>query len=270
MAPLYLRHKFDATITNDIAYPLTRSLYGVRIRQPIGGDFAFSSVLAKDLLSEDVWQTEVARFGVDIFVTTAALAKGYRSGEACLGVKIHNPKDPIELTPMVREVVGTLGRLAGEYYEHWSKIKGSVPPRIPGKLEFAEPQEVKVNLEDLRMGFRAGWERFYFLWTDVLEKETLEALNKVKDEEDSLSPSLWARILYEYLVAYQSYTGSNDRHKLLWSLVPLYRMRTASFVEETERMSNQEAERVIEAQAKIFEDLKPYLIERWSSEVDGR
>jgi hypothetical protein len=46
-------------------------------------------------------------------------------------------------------------------------------------------------------------------------------------------------------------------------------MRTASFIEETQKMSNQEAEEVIDAQAKIFEDLKPYLLKRWSSELEG-
>ena len=41
VAPLYVRHKYDGTITNSIAYPLTRALYGRRVRQPIGGDFGF-------------------------------------------------------------------------------------------------------------------------------------------------------------------------------------------------------------------------------------
>ena len=41
-APYYLRHKYDGTITNSLAYPLTRALYGKRIRQPIGGEFGFS------------------------------------------------------------------------------------------------------------------------------------------------------------------------------------------------------------------------------------
>ena len=40
VAPLYARYKYDGTITNAIAYPLTRALYGARIRQPIGGEFA--------------------------------------------------------------------------------------------------------------------------------------------------------------------------------------------------------------------------------------
>src|SRR5437667_211901 len=37
VTPLYARHKHDGTITNTIAYPLTRALYGARVRQPIGG-----------------------------------------------------------------------------------------------------------------------------------------------------------------------------------------------------------------------------------------
>jgi len=42
VAPLYVRDKYDGTITKGIAYPLTRALYGRRVRQPIGGDFGFS------------------------------------------------------------------------------------------------------------------------------------------------------------------------------------------------------------------------------------
>ncbi|MDT8273002.1 MAG: glycosyl transferase, partial [Desulfomonilia bacterium] len=47
VAPLYVRHKYDGTITNNIAYPLTRCLYGRRVRQPIGGDFGFSGKMAE-------------------------------------------------------------------------------------------------------------------------------------------------------------------------------------------------------------------------------
>ena len=42
VAPLYARYKYDGTITNTVTYPLTRALYGHRIRQPIGGDFGVS------------------------------------------------------------------------------------------------------------------------------------------------------------------------------------------------------------------------------------
>ena len=47
VAPLYARYKYDGTITNTVTYPLTRALYGHRIRQPIGGDFGVSGDLVK-------------------------------------------------------------------------------------------------------------------------------------------------------------------------------------------------------------------------------
>ena len=70
VAPYYLRHKYDGTITNSIVYPLTRALYGKRIRQPIGGDFGFSGRLAEHYLDQHVWESDVARFGVDSWMTT--------------------------------------------------------------------------------------------------------------------------------------------------------------------------------------------------------
>ena len=66
VTPYYLRHKYDGTITNSIVYPVTRALYGKHIRQPIGGDFGFSGRLAEFYLTKDVWESDVARFGIDI------------------------------------------------------------------------------------------------------------------------------------------------------------------------------------------------------------
>src|SRR4030042_4301979 len=94
IAPLYRRHKYDGTITNSIIYPLTRALYGKQVRQPIGGDFGFSGNLAKFYLTKDVWETDVARYGVDIWMTTTAIANNFKVCQSFLGAKIHDPKDP--------------------------------------------------------------------------------------------------------------------------------------------------------------------------------
>ncbi len=51
VAPLYARYKYDGTITNTVTYPLTRALYGHRIRQPIGGDFGVSGDLVRHYLA---------------------------------------------------------------------------------------------------------------------------------------------------------------------------------------------------------------------------
>src|SRR5688572_10453563 len=68
VAPLYSRYKYDGTITNTVTYPLTRSLYGLRIRQPIGGDFGVSGDLVAHYLEQDDWDADVSKFGIGIWM----------------------------------------------------------------------------------------------------------------------------------------------------------------------------------------------------------
>lgn len=268
VAPVYSRHKYDATITNDITYPLTRALYGVRIRQPIGGDFAFCKELASEYLRQNVWDTAVAKFGVDIFMSTTAICHGYRIGESPLGVKSHKPKDPATLTPMFCQVVGTMFNLAEKYHDRWHKIKGSVNSRITGRTEFIEPEKITFSVERLKTNFKAGWERFSPLWEKILERLTFKHLTRVKEEKDLLYSSPWARIVYDYLLAYHQKVNriGVNKSQLLWSLVPLYQMRVASFIKETEGIDNEQAEKLIESQALVFEDCKLYLVDSWREE----
>ena len=105
-APLYTRHKHDGTITNTFTYPLTRALYGLRIRQPIGGDFGVSGDLVRHYLQREDWTPETSKFGVDIWMTTSAITGGFAVCQARLGAKVHDPKDPgADLGPMFRQVV---------------------------------------------------------------------------------------------------------------------------------------------------------------------
>ena len=87
VVPYYNRRKYDGTITNFICYPVTTTLFGKDIRQPIGGDFGLSMKLVNDLLDSPIWELpDVNRFGIDIFETFTALAKGYEVKQAYLGV----------------------------------------------------------------------------------------------------------------------------------------------------------------------------------------
>jgi glycosyltransferase involved in cell wall biosynthesis len=100
VAPLYARHKYDGTITNSLIYPLTRALYGKNIRQPIGGEFGFSAKVLNEYMKKDIWDTDVAYYGIDIWMTSVALANGFKVCQSFLGAKIHNPKNIATLTPM--------------------------------------------------------------------------------------------------------------------------------------------------------------------------
>ena len=157
VAPLYARYKYDGTITNTVTYPLTRALYGHRIRQPIGGDFGVSGDLVRHYLELDDWTAGHHRFGIDIWMTTSAITGGFAVCQTRLGAKIHDPKDPgSDLGPMFRQVVGTILRLADRYADHWLPISGSHDVPAYGFERIIEPPPLEVNTLRLLSEFHAG------------------------------------------------------------------------------------------------------------------
>jgi glycosyltransferase involved in cell wall biosynthesis len=272
VTPLYSRYKYDGTITNNIAHPLTRALYGARIRQPIGGDFGISGDLVYRYLELDTFDELTARFGIDIWMTHSALSEGFAVCQARLGAKIHDAKDPAsDLGPMFRQVVGTLFKLAGHYEDRWLRVKGSHPIPEYGFERVVAPEEVRVNhaklidnLEQARLTQREAW-------AEMLAPEQLERVMAldldVSPSDFHFSAELWVRCLYDTLVAFH-HPGA-DRERLLAALTPLYFGRTAGFISDTLDMTTDQAERVIDDQARQFEELKPYLVARWREGRDG-
>ena len=269
VAPMYARYKYDGTITNAIAYPLTRALYGARIRQPIGGEFAVSGDLVQRYLELDTFDELTARFGIDIWMTHSAINEGFAVCQARLGAKIHDAKDPAsDLGPMFRQVVGTLFRLAGHYEDRWLRVRGSHAIPEYGFERVIAPETIEVNhaklvdaLETARLSQRE-------LWTQMLSEEQLERVMALeipeKPAEFHFPAELWIRCLYDTLVAF--HRPGIDREAILAALTPLYFGRTAGFISETLEMNTEQAERVIDAQAREFEELKPYLVGRWRAQ----
>ncbi|HUU50006.1 MAG TPA: glycosyltransferase [Nitrospinota bacterium] len=271
VTPYYSRHKYDGTITNHIIYPMIRSLYGVQVRQPIGGDFGFSGGLASLYAKEDVWNTDVARFGIDVWMTTTAINEGCKIVQANLGIKVHDSKDPsIDLGPMFSEVISTLFYLMGKYENQWLNISGSKPIEIIGELKDGHKiQPVSVTLSRLREELIDGFSYFNPLYRQIIEPDNYNQLKEnidlIKQGKDIIfPPELWAKILYDFAFTFQ--TWNRNRRKLVNIVTPLYFGRTAAYCQEVADMDDSGSEEVIEKQAQIFENFKPYLkekIEAW-------
>ena len=266
ITPLYARHKYDGTITNSLAYPLTRALYGKRVRQPIGGDFGLCGKLAASYLDKDVWQSAAAQFGIDIFMTTTAVNEGFDVRQANLGVKIHDTKDPASsLGPMFRQVVGVMFALMRRYADEWAGGDGTAATPIVGPAIRIEPEPVAVNLSALIGKFKDGVEDRKPLWKKFVSSETLsevEALSRLDAASFEFPANLWVRAVYEFAVACNS--GKFEPDEVVDSLTPLYFGRTAAFVRETKDMTGAEAEEVIESLAATYEREKPYLLNLWN------
>jgi hypothetical protein len=265
VAPLYHRHKYDGTITNSIVYPATRALYGRRVRQPIGGDFGFSGGLAKFYLAKDVWQTDVARYGIDIWMTTEAIANGFKVAQSFLGAKIHDPKDPgADLSAMLYQVVGSTFGLMETYHDVWKSVRGSDPVPTFGFQYAVGLEQVSVDVGRMLGIFREGVQNLREIWIDVIgsgDFGEIESLSARSGEEFSFSPGLWTRIVYDYALAYHK--KKLPAEHLLKSLTPLYLGKTASFIMKVRDMGQQEAEDEIEKLCREFEENKVRLINHW-------
>jgi hypothetical protein len=266
VTPYYVRHKYDGTITNNICYPMTRTLYGLEIRQPIGGDFGFRGELLGHYLDEDVWETDVARFGIDIWMTTTAINAGFDVCQAYLGAKIHDAKDPsAALGPMFRQVVGTLFGLMDKYEDNWKAVKTIESAPIVGERKDVSPEPVDVSLRDLIEKFRDGHEEWSSFWKQFLSAKNqsrLEAILARPDKAYRFGAEDWAPIVFDFAVAYNK--SGLSQNKIIDSMTPLYYGRTAGLVVESKEMDSATFEQeVIQAQARTFEQLKPCLLERW-------
>lgn len=269
IAPLYVRHKYDGTITNGIAYPLTRALYGRRVRQPIGGDFGFSGKLGKAYMQSPIWDEAVANFGIDIWMTTIALTQKVQVCQAFMGrPKIHRTKDPgASLGPMFRQVVGTIFSMMGNFESLWQKVKYSRPTAIYGfgLGEVEVPPKVNVDTKNLLNQFHEGFGNYGEIWETFLTKDIYKKLLEIKgmkEKEFNFPTDLWARVLFDTAVAYGQ--SSIDPDQMMDSLIPLYFGRTLSFVLRTKKMSIKQAEEAIEDDCMTFETTKPYLLQRWN------
>jgi glycosyltransferase involved in cell wall biosynthesis len=246
VTPHYLRYKYDGTITNSIAYPLTRALYGSRIRQPIGGDFGLSGDLAKVYSERQVWNTDIARFGIDIWMTTLAMNEGFDICQACMGLKLHNNKDP-----------------GSE--RNWMQIEGSSPAPVLGEQCKDEPEVAEVSYENLIGHFRNGFEELAGEWRLIMRKENFKQVEEAYRRAGGnfeFSSGLWVRLVYDFAIAYAFGTVPCDR--VVDALTPLYCARTAHFVKKTEELTSFEAEIEVERTAETFEALKDYLRHYWA------
>ncbi len=252
VVPYYLRHRYDGVITNQIAYPLTNVLFGLGVRQPIGGEYGLSRRLIDLLLEHPLFPAE---FGIDIFITLVAGAEGMNLVEAVLGVKEHESTkqyaDPEELlVPMFYQVVGTLFRLIKHYRDYVKRIKEIRRVERLGDLPDINPSPLSVDKARVYAQFHAKYDELVrgkaaFLAELVPELDQVYALPL---DEFSFPLDLWVRAVY---LAINAFARSEDL-RILDALRVLWQGRFLGLVRETEGMTDEEAEAYIQGQCAVF------------------
>lgn len=254
--PFYIRDKYDGVITNNLAYPFTRALYGCDIRQPLAGEFGMSKNLYEILRDHPLFPSD---FGIDIFIVTTAAAEGMKIKEGIYALKIHesttrylNPE--ALLIPMFRQVTGRMFDLAHYYEKIWKNTQRSMCKIEHSECFAQKPIPLKVDLNKLKKTFQKEFTATCGITKRYLPDKAFIKLNNAAKDIENLDSELWAEIVYTLASSYKKMKNKSSKYIILDVLKTIWLGRFVSYVIETKNMSTNEAERVIQNQARVFEE----------------
>jgi glucosylglycerate synthase len=266
VTPTYRRHKFEGLLITNLLYPMTRALYGLRIREPYSPEFGFSGRLGTQFLGQNVWADGTEGDGAELRFTLAAITGKFRICQSFLGEKIHVERRAADLVPTLRQTVGTLFSALEPDYPFWSVATEPEAAPTKGSDQEVLLEPLRVNRKRLREMFLTGVAELESVFRSILTPSTLAELQQIAqlDEEEFRYPAdLWVRTVYEFAASYQKSVISRDH--IIQALAPLFRGRVFTFLMENRSASAEEVERNIEGLCLEFERLKPYLLEMWTT-----
>jgi hypothetical protein len=258
--PLYSRHQFDGTITNHICYPAMFGMLSTDIRQPIGGEFAFSPKLIKYLLKQ-AWNESTRQYGVDIFMSLNAVLGGFKVCQSGLGTKIHKASAP-KLGIMFEQVIETLLTILVQNKDAWmTRNNGDIfVPDTFGLKDLAEPQELDIDILDLKGKGQMEYSKYQTDIKDLLEPYAFSRIHEMFEMETfDLTILLWTQIFYSLVYRYDVSKNDEERRKIINALKPLYFARSLSFNYHTWKYNVKYSEMEIRKSALGFASQKYYL-----------
>jgi hypothetical protein len=260
VTPLYSRHQFDGTITNHLCYPIMFGILSMDIRQPIGGEFAFSSKFIKYLLKQP-WTESTRQYGIDIFMSLNAILGGYKICQSGLGTKVHKASAP-KLGVMFEQVIETLLTTLVQNKNVWMiRNNGDIfVPDTFGLRVLTEPQELEIDILDLKEKCKLEYSKYQTDIKELLEPYAFSRIHEMFEMETfDLTILLWTQIFYTLIYRYDISKNEEGRKKIINALKPLYFARSLSFNYHTWKYNVKYSEKEIRKSALGFASQKYYL-----------
>ncbi|HET9183629.1 MAG TPA: glycosyltransferase [Candidatus Angelobacter sp.] len=271
VTPTYRRHAYDGILITNLLYPVTRALFGRRVREPNPADFAFSGKFGAYLMDRESWWQELGESGAEFCFTAAAIAGDYRLQQSFLGTKDRAENRSADLVLAMRRTLSALFWSLDEYYDAWSNHNSESQPVPTEGAEYETTLEpVRVNRKRFYEMFRSGVADLEPVLATILTTPTLEELKRCINTAEASVPfsdELWARTIYEFAGSYHHAVISRDH--IIQALVPLYRGRVYTYLEQINVASPQKVEQDIEAVCRTFERCKPTLAAMWARRQGG-
>jgi glucosylglycerate synthase len=265
LAPRLRRHPRDGVLVTQLVRPLIRALYGVALDEPLGAEFSCSGRFASHCLEQDIWDHEAARFAIDLWLRTEAVADGFAVGQ------IWRPATTTtgartKLREAVQQVVLALVESLRAHDFFWKATNGVVELRTWGTDPNEAPDAPTWDYEALAEQARHDIVEISPLLGEVLEADVLaRVVEEISAPTLGLDDELWVRIVYAFAAATRR--GPTGIEHLAGTFVPLYLWRAAVFMAHAAREPDAAVQARLDSLCQTFERLKPVLVGSWSAEV---
>jgi glucosylglycerate synthase len=250
----------EGLVNSAILYPVTRALFAARPRFPLAIDLGLSLRMAERLAADAQRFTASNQNDALIWPVAAAAAANYTITEVEIGTRtLPQPAAP-DLNALLAQIAGSLFSDVDAKAASWQRIRGTQPARVfPPASALAEDQPDVTSMID---AFQIAYTNLHEIWSLVLPPNSLLGLKRLSTMPPAsfrMADSLWARIVYDFILAYRLRTI--NRGHLLGALTPLYLAWVASHLLLIS--TGIAPEKHIEELAAVFEADKPYLVSRW-------
>jgi len=258
--PFYDLPPHAGLMNSAILYPLTRALYSTRARFPLAIDLGLSLRMAEKLAAAGQHSVAIGQEDALIWSAAEAVVAGFNIEQVDVGERaLPQPVDP-DVRSILGHITASLFSDIEAKAAFWQRARRLPPPRnsVPQRQSVETHPDIMPMIE----GFRLAYSNLLEIWSLVLPPNTLLGLKRLSTVDPAsfrMPENLWARIVYDFLIAYRLRTI--NRGHLLGALIPLYLAWVAGHINIT--ASGADAERHIEAVASAFDADKPYLVSRW-------
>jgi hypothetical protein len=258
--PHYSLPSHAGLINSAILYPLTRAVFASRVRFPLSIDLGMSLRMAERLAGVAEPMSAANQADALLWPVNEAVVRGFVADEVDVGSRaMPQPSDP-DINSILALVTGSLFADIEAKAALWQRPRK--PPLIRRPMVDAGMSDTSADVARMVAAFQLANANLQEIWSLVLPPNSLLTLRRCSTLDAAafrMPDGLWARIVYDFLIAYRLRTI--NRSHVLGALIPLYLAWVAGHFNVV--ASGTPAERHIEAVAAAFEADKPYLVARW-------
>jgi glucosylglycerate synthase len=250
----------EGLVNAAILYPVTRALFGTRPRFPLAIDVGLSLRMAERLATVGHRLTFAGQNDALLWPLSEAASANCSIAEVNIGPRTLPQPVASDLNAVLAQVAGSLFAEVDAKASFWQRARGVQAPQatVPSVPVTDSPTDITTMLD----AFHLAYTNLNEIWSLVLPPNSLLGLKKLflmPPENFRMPDTLWARIVYDFMLAYRLRTI--NRGHLLGALTPLYLAWTASHL--TLISNGTPPEKHIQDLAVAFETEKPYLVSRW-------